>query len=89
MADSETFISLEECRGHKRGSYGDKSWVFLLLFISVFVIVLVLRASLLRLGHCSYTNACVCCRLMSNLIVQMDGWNEAFQKDVFSCFEIL
>lgn len=28
MADSETFISLEECRGHKRGIYRKKGWVF-------------------------------------------------------------
>lgn len=37
MADSETFISLEECRGHKRGEYQKpKVWGFCLLMCLLF-----------------------------------------------------
>lgn len=37
MADSETFISLEECRGHKRGEYQkQKVWGFCLLMRLLF-----------------------------------------------------
>lgn len=58
MADSETFISLEECRGRKRGIYREEGCISVVCF--VFDIVPVLRASLLRLlGTAPSTQACV------------------------------
>lgn len=47
MADSETFISLEECRGHKRGKYQKKKgWGFFVPYVPLELnTVLVLRVT--------------------------------------------